>query len=199
MDERQATSALRQALTLHPAEHVLISVIEPLMTWIGKEWQAGRLSVGVEHFVSALIVRELVLLLTTAPEPWRTARVLAACVPGDQHEIGLLALSVGLRRRGWDVCYLGANLPLKDLAQAAASLRPEVILISATHRLGEPMLSALVDLSRRLPGPPPHLVIGGRAIRGTDGVSGDVTLLHARLDDALAALETVLLQRSHAR
>jgi MerR family transcriptional regulator, light-induced transcriptional regulator len=37
--------------------------------------------------------------------------IVAACAPGEMHQIGLLMLVVMLRWRGWDVKYLGPDLP----------------------------------------------------------------------------------------
>lgn len=199
LDERQASLALREALVLHPVETVLGSVVEPMLQWIGEEWQAGRLSVGVEHFASALFVRQLVALYLAAPDPWRPGRALAACVAGDQHEIGLLALSVALRRRGWDVRSFGADLPFDALGQAAAILRPTVILLSATRTLDGTMLAAIGELARHLAPTAPEIVLGGRAVHGQQAALDGATVLDAGLDQALVALETILVRRTHAR
>jgi DNA-binding transcriptional MerR regulator/methylmalonyl-CoA mutase cobalamin-binding subunit len=198
LDERQASMALREALVLHPVETVLASIVEPLLSWIGEEWQAGHVSIGVEHFASALVVRQIVALYLAAPDPWRPGRTIAACVPGDQHEIGLLALSTGLRRRGWDVRYFGADLPFAELERAAVSLQPSVILLSATHTLDERMLGAIGELSRRLAPRAPEIVLGGRAVHSRKAEADGATLLDAGLDDVLPALETILLKKTHA-
>lgn len=198
LDERQASMALREALVLHPVETVLASVVEPLLSWIGEEWQAGHVSIGVEHFASALFVRQLVALYLAAPEPWRPGRTLAACVPADQHEIGLLALTVGLRRRGWEVVYFGANLPFDELLRAAASLRPSVILLSATHTLDDDMLAAVDQVSPRLGSPGTEVLLGGLAARGRQPGLRRTTVLEGSFNLVLAELETILVRRTHA-
>lgn len=201
LDERQASGVLREALVLHPVETVLSSIVEPMLVWIGEEWQAGRVSVDVEHFASALFARQLVALYLAAPDPWRPGRTLAACVPGDQHEIGLFALSVGLRRRGWDVRYFGANLPLDGLERAAAGLRPAVILLSATSALDHAQLAAIADVSRRLAALDAEVVLGGLAVRGRQAELSPATILDGGFSHVLSSLETILVRRTaaHAR
>jgi DNA-binding transcriptional MerR regulator/methylmalonyl-CoA mutase cobalamin-binding subunit len=198
LDERRASQALREALALHPVETVLEHIVGPMLTWVGDEWQAGHLSVGVEHFASALFVRQLVALYLAAPEPWRPGRTLAACVPADQHEIGLLALTVGLRRRGWEVVYFGANLPFDELLRAAASLRPSVILLSATHTLDDDMLAAVDQVSPRLGSPGTEVLLGGLAARGRQPGLRRTTVLEGSFNLVLAELETILVRRTHA-
>jgi DNA-binding transcriptional MerR regulator/methylmalonyl-CoA mutase cobalamin-binding subunit len=198
LDERRATLALRQALALHPVETVLESVVEPMLTWIGDEWRAGHVSVGAEHFASALFVRQLVALYLAAPDPWRPGRTLAACVPGDQHEIGLLTIAVGLHRRGWDVLYFGADLPFDELLRAAAHLEPAVILLSATHTLDDDMLGAIDELSPRLDGLATEVVLGGLAVRNRRPALHRTTVLNGSYGEVLASLETVLTRRTHA-
>jgi methanogenic corrinoid protein MtbC1 len=198
-DVRQAAGVMREALVAHPVEEVLVSLIEPVLIWIGDEWQAGHLAVGVEHYASSFFVRQLVLLDAASPYSWRPGVALAASLPGDRHEIGLLMISVCLRRRGWDVRYFGADLPALDLERAAARLRPEAVLLSGTMTADEEMLTKIVARLRGLPAPAPHLILGGQAFRGHSANSDGVTRLDGGLHDVLSPLETTLLGRTRAR
>lgn len=201
LDEQHASATLREAFALHPVETVLTEIMEPLLVWIGEEWQAGRISVGTEHFASALFVRQLVALYLASPDGWRPGRTLAACLPGEQHEIGLLTLAVGLRRRGWDIIYLGANLPLDELERAAAGLRPAVILLSATSALDDAQVPAIADVSRRLALSEAEVVLGGPAVRGRQAELSPATVLDGNFSHVASSLETILVRRtsSHAR
>ena len=55
--------------------------------------------------------------------------MLAACAPGERHEIGLLILVLLLRRRGVQAEYLGADLPLADLAAYARHRPADAVLL----------------------------------------------------------------------
>jgi hypothetical protein len=52
-----------------------------------------------------------------------------ACLPGEHHELGLLAFGVALRRRGWRITYLGTNSPIGAVADIARSLAPAVVVL----------------------------------------------------------------------
>lgn len=197
-DEREAVDILRQALEIHPVEDVMASLISRTMVWLGAEWTGGQLSIGVEHFASALFLRQLLLLYSDSPDPWRPGKVLAACAPGDEHQIGLLMVLVGLRRRGWSVRFLGPDLPVSELEQAASRLRPHVLLVSATRRPEPDVLSQLAELPLRLPAPSPVLVVGGQAFsEGLPRPEGAV-VLNRSLEESLHELDTLLLRASHA-
>jgi DNA-binding transcriptional MerR regulator/methylmalonyl-CoA mutase cobalamin-binding subunit len=197
MDERGAQAVLHQAFLLHPAEAVLADVFEPSLHWIGEQWHRGRRSIAVEHFASAFFVRQLVVLHAACPQPWRPGRVLAAGAPDDRHEIGLLMVAVGLRRRGWDVSYFGPSLPLAELERAARSLLPHVVLVSATLPLAAAVLDEILDLPSRLAPASPAIVLGGQAFSGAEAAAKGFTVLHAPFESILASLETILMRKTH--
>ena len=58
------------------------------------------------------------------------AHVLLACASGEQHDLGLIALGVALRARGWRITYLGQDTPL-DACPDCRLARPEAIVISS--------------------------------------------------------------------
>ena len=82
---------------------------------IGKLWYTGKGSVQQEHFASAMAIRRLDALLAAAPTPFRKGKILSACPPGEDHIYPLLLITLFLRLRGWDVVYLGANVPTDKL------------------------------------------------------------------------------------
>jgi methanogenic corrinoid protein MtbC1 len=86
--------------------------------------------------------------------------LLASCLPGERHEWGFLVTLIELQGQGWRVRYLGADLPLKDLVDAAWTLVPGVVALSAADRDN---VSARVGELRRLPRllPPGILVVVG--------------------------------------
>src|SRR5690606_36493690 len=67
-----------------------------------------------------------------APQPTRRGRVLTGSGPGDLHEMGVLTLCILLRRRGWEVIYLGQVVGLARLRTTVESTRPDVVMLSAS-------------------------------------------------------------------
>jgi DNA-binding transcriptional MerR regulator len=132
-------------------------IVLPLGEVIGDLWALGRLSVAAEHLASEVVVQQLKRELSTeAAGPV----LLAACLPDEHHEWGFLVTLVRLQNMGWTVRYLGADLPLKDLVDAAWTLVPQVVALSASDPAN--VGSRLLEL-RRLPRllPPGTLVVLG--------------------------------------
>ena len=130
-DEQQARQVLNQAFGLYSPETVVIEVLQRAVAQIGEGWYKGDVTVQQEHFCSSLAVRHLEALVMAAPPPLRPGRILAACPPQEQHVIGPLLLTFLLRRRGWEVVYLGANVPIEQLATTVAVVRPQLVIMAA--------------------------------------------------------------------
>ena len=94
-------------------------IVLPLGEVVGDLWALGRLTVAAEHLASEVVVQQLKRELNTQETPGPI--LLAACLPEERHEWGFLVTLVRLQNAGWRVRYLGADLPLKDLAEAAGA------------------------------------------------------------------------------
>lgn len=135
-------------------------VVLPLATQVGDLWALGRLPIASEHLASEVVVHALKASLRDAPA--EAPLLLAAGLPGERHEWGLLATLAAAHTEGWRVEYLGADLPLDELIQAAWTLRPVAVALSSTDPdLVERNLPALYRFVPRLP-PGVRAVIGGR-------------------------------------
>lgn len=134
-------------------------IVLPLGEVIGDLWALGKLSVAAEHLASEVVVQQLKLELTAGAGAGPV--LLAACLPGEHHEWGLLVVLTELHQRGWRVQYLGADLPLKDLADAAWTMVPAVVALSGANP--DSVLALLPELRRlpRLLPPGTRVVLGG--------------------------------------
>ena len=151
----QLLADLRRTMT---SEQFGREVILPLGEVIGDLWALGRLSVAAEHLASEAVVQLLKVELD--PEGVQGPLLLASCVPEEHHEWGFLVTLIRLQNAGWRVRYLGPNLPLKDLVEAAWTLVPQVVAISGSDPAN---VGAQLAELRRLPRllPPGTLVVMG--------------------------------------
>jgi methanogenic corrinoid protein MtbC1 len=85
-------------------------------------------SVAQEHFASNLL-RGRLLGLAQGWGQGRGPGAILTCVPGEQHELGLLAFGVVLRRRGWRITYLGTDSPIGPVAEISRSIVPAVVVL----------------------------------------------------------------------
>ena len=130
-DEQRAKQLLNQAFALYSPETVALELLQRAVAEIGEGWYKGDVTVQQEHFCSSLVVRRLETLVMAAPPPIRPGRILAACPPEEDHVIGLLLLTFLLRRRGWEVVYLGANVPVEKLETTVAVIQPQLVIMAA--------------------------------------------------------------------
>lgn len=145
--EDRARHILAQAFALFPVETVCFEILLPALHEIGAGWFEGRISVQQEHFASVLALRQLEALLAAAPlTQGHDDRLLVACPPGEEHTFGPLLLTLMLRRRGWEVVYLGANVPLDRLADAVQRIEPRLVILAAQTLATASSLLALANL-----------------------------------------------------
>ncbi|MBL8057818.1 MAG: MerR family transcriptional regulator [Anaerolineales bacterium] len=192
-----AAETLRLAFSLYPIDRVLLDVVRPALVELGERWHRGQLPVAVEHFATQFCLRYLQSMAAAAGVPSRSGLILAACAPGEQHEIGLLMLAVMLRWRGWDVTYLGQNLKLERLDEALAPLRPRLMLFSATRPEAAEALLALPPILARFPAPAPRVVVGGPAFAaGGPALPAGWACLDAEPNRMVRAIEDLLTAAS---
>ena len=130
-DERRAETILNQAFSYYSPEDVCFDLLQKGLVEIGDGWYEGRVSVQQEHFTSALAMRRLDSLLAATPPPTRSGRILVGCPPGESHTFSPMMVTLLLRRRGWDVIYLGADVPTNRLQATIDRTQPDLVVFSA--------------------------------------------------------------------
>jgi DNA-binding transcriptional MerR regulator/methylmalonyl-CoA mutase cobalamin-binding subunit len=162
--EADAEILLNEAFALYPVEVVAEEIVAPALVQIGERWHRGDASIVQEHFATAFLRRRLTALFHAYDQPGSGPLAVTGSAPSEWHDIGILLVSLALRRAGWRVIYLGQNVPADHLAHEIARLRPELVCISATTR--ESATDGLLSIAgalRHLPEPRPQLIVGGNA------------------------------------
>ena len=120
----------------HTMDRLIVELFSPVMRQVGVQWQANRWTVADEHAVTA-VVDDAIAAISAAARPINRplpprGSVLVACA---EHEFHALPARMGaerLRSDGWDVRYLGANVPARTLKRFAESTHVDVVVISST-------------------------------------------------------------------
>jgi DNA-binding transcriptional MerR regulator len=190
-DERRAEQVAAQAFALYPPETVALELFQEALAQMGEGWYRDQVTVQQEHFCSALVMRHLEALLMAAPPPTRPGRILAACPPEEHHVIGLLLLTFLLRRAGWGVVYLGANVPAERLELTVATTAPALAILAAQQLHTAATLLSMAEVLQSLGLP---LAYGGlifnRLPALRDRIPGQ--FLGESLDAAPQAVESLL-------
>jgi MerR family transcriptional regulator, light-induced transcriptional regulator len=169
---RAAAFALVQELVDEgvPIEDLYLHVFEPVLHETGRRWQHNRVSVAQEHYVTAatqLAMSQLYPRIFRAPRIGRT--LVATCVGGELHEVGLRMVADLFELAGWDTHFLGADTPSQAVAEFAAARQADLIAVSATlpsHRDEVSRMVAVLRASSHTP-----ILVGGRLFHLEPGLS----------------------------
>ncbi|GDX82822.1 MerR family transcriptional regulator [Deltaproteobacteria bacterium] len=115
-----------------PFAEAMQEVWRPLLREVGRLWEVGEISVAQEHFAAGVARAALAAMLRSLDTTRDGAvEVVCACLPGEAHDIPLLAVAVELSLAGWHVIWLGADVPLADLCGLVTRQAPAVVCLSA--------------------------------------------------------------------
>jgi methanogenic corrinoid protein MtbC1 len=139
-----------------------LKVIQPAQYEIGRLWQENRITVAREHLATAIAQLGLAHLYRHLPrDPPNGRKVLLACVEGELHEVGARMASDFLEMAGFDVTFLGANVPTDSLVRMVGELRPDLVALSVSITYHLPALRGAVAALREATPKLPILVGGG--------------------------------------
>ena len=156
-DATHAERMLGEAFAMYPFEDVLLQLVLPTMVEIGERWHHGEINVAVEHFATQFIRRKLSSLLNMFAADAGRGKIIVACAPDELHDIGAMFAALFLVRRGWHVIYLGPQVPLFDLQEAVATLKPDLVCLSAS--MPETALQ-VAEVARALQYSSPQTLVG---------------------------------------
>jgi MerR family transcriptional regulator, light-induced transcriptional regulator len=182
-DESRAQAILDRLLALATVETLLSEVIVPYLQELGNRWERGDASVAQEHFASGILRGRLLGLARGWGLGLGPAAVLA-CLPGEQHDLGLIAFGLALRSQGWRIVYLGPDSPIDTVADVSSRIDPNLVVLNAVSRERvRPVLRKLRALARRH-----RVALGGSAAEddtlersGILALTGDPTAEAARV------------------
>jgi methanogenic corrinoid protein MtbC1 len=164
MDTGALEHTLWSALLSLGARSFLGQVAAPLLSRVGAEWAAGRVSPAQEHLGSRVLER----VLTRIDEPTRSSSgpvVVIGTLPGEAHALGARLAAAAAAVEGWQTFYLGASLPVEEIAQAAKNVGADAVAISAVKT--DNVAKTVRDLGElhQLLGPGVSLIVGGGGAR----------------------------------
>ncbi len=130
-NESAAEQIANEVLARFSPQRAFLEIFIPAIRQVGELWYQGDATVQQEHFASALLARRLDALISALPAPTRPEKVIVGCPPKEEHTLALLLTTLYLRRRGFNVIYLGANIPIEQFAETAKELQPQLVILAA--------------------------------------------------------------------
>jgi DNA-binding transcriptional MerR regulator/methylmalonyl-CoA mutase cobalamin-binding subunit len=194
LDGPELESRLRRAVVaqgLAPfAEHVAV----PLLRRLGAGWHAGKVTPAQEHVASAAISR----VLTGLREGKGDGPIaVVATLSGERHEVGALMAAAAVELAGWQVVYLGADLPPDEVASAAERTGAKAICVSVVYGGRSPADTQAAFRSLRAQLPEDVEVYAGGA--GAGPIREELELFGVRCPGGMDELREALEEQANGR
>ncbi|MDX1805501.1 MAG: cobalamin-dependent protein [Paenisporosarcina sp.] len=136
------------------------------MQLIGVMWEEDEISVADEHLATStcdFVLAKFHSRVKKIPITEISKKAMFFSVEKEQHSLGMKMAAHLFEQAGWDVRFMGANLPLTYAVDAAERFKPDVIGISLTiiHHLEQlkTYVERLESIQSR-----PQLLVGSRLI-----------------------------------
>jgi MerR family transcriptional regulator, light-induced transcriptional regulator len=189
-DRRAAVRLIDEGLSRGvPVVSVYLDVIQAAQYRIGELWQQNRISIAQEHLATAIsqvAIAELYQALECAPPNGK--RALVSCVGGELHELGTRITADFLEMAGFEVRYLGANVPDETLVARVREDPPDLLVASVTMSVYLDSLRQIIGRVRDIVGSKLHMAVGGHAFNLAPGLANQIGAdVYGR--DALATVE----------
>jgi MerR family transcriptional regulator, light-induced transcriptional regulator len=133
-DHRRATEIiLGAAASGISLPDIYVRILQPAIEEISRRCENGQATAVDQRFGATVIRRIMARLHADAPRAARRSHsIIAACVEGDQSDIGIMMFSDLIDLDGWDVYCAGADVPTRDLLITLERRKPAVLALSAS-------------------------------------------------------------------
>jgi MerR family transcriptional regulator, light-induced transcriptional regulator len=152
-DRREASRLVLDAVESGaPIADIYLHVFQRTQHQIGRLWQMNRLTVAQEHYCTAatqMIMSQLYPRIFATERIGRT--MVAACIGGDLHEIGVRMIADFFEMAGWDTVYLGASMPLGNIVDTVIGRGASLLAVSATMTFHVGQVAELIATIRSTP------------------------------------------------
>ena len=176
---------------------LLEEIIVPFMQDVGRSWKEGSLRIAHEHVASMAVSNVLTNLLFGTAVPSEAPTIVVSTPQGQLHELGALVAANMAVLAGWDVTWLGPDLPAEEIAASARDLRASAVLLSIVYPPDDPHVRReLADLVNLLPADT-ALLIGGHSAAGySETIARIGATLLASVSDLWESLDALQNEKS---
>jgi len=148
-----------EASSIYPIDLVTDKLIHPCLTILGNAWKDyPKSGIAEEHFYTSWLKNRLGARFHHAYSQARGSRIICACLPGSNHEIGLMLFALSALNHGYRVLYFGADLPLSQLAYIQKRSAAKGIVLGAHIQMSS---NINIDLAQLIPKLKTPVFIGG--------------------------------------
>ncbi|MDO9103838.1 MAG: MerR family transcriptional regulator [Methylovulum sp.] len=177
-DAKTLETHFENALVELGTETFIEHLLTPLLTIIGDRWRTGELRPVHEHMTSSIIRSLTYILRNNNPCAADAPRMVVTTPIGQLHELGALLAAIIAELKGWQVTYLGANLPAEEIAAAVKFTDARAVTISISFCTDDLVVPKEIRRLKKLIGVEVALIVGGRAAGHYKAVLDEVGVLN---------------------
>jgi methanogenic corrinoid protein MtbC1 len=112
---------------------IYLQVLKNVQLEVDRLWHANQLTIAQEHYCTDLTRRVMDSLHPYIQSSKSVNRTLiASCVTGELHEIGIHIVSDFFKLSGWKIYFTGANTPSPDIIHAIRQQNTDLLALSVT-------------------------------------------------------------------
>lgn len=131
-DESGLDELYNEILSLYPVDVVTSKLIVPLLRELGWRWEQTAGSVAEEHFFVVYLRNKLGARFHHMRRNSLGPKLFVACLPGEQHEVGVLLFALAALDRDFRVILLGANMPLAEVPMVVRRAECQAVVLSGS-------------------------------------------------------------------
>ncbi|MED3914263.1 MerR family transcriptional regulator [Priestia megaterium] len=155
--EGKAQDLINHAFSLYSVEKVVIDILGSLLVTVGDMWEKGQITSAHEHYTTQVLKTRISMIFYSLPSNGLLPKAIAVCGPNETHEVGLLVFTLFLRRKGFEVIYLGSSIEDKDVELIVKEVDPTFLFMSCTMmENAEKTLNLTNQMIKKFP----HLKVG---------------------------------------
>ncbi len=194
LDMHNFEQLLNQYIREYNVDKAIMQIVFPFLERIGLLWVTNHIHPAQEHLVSNIIRQKIILGIDKLPlADISKPSVLMFLPEGELHEIGLLFMQYVLKVHGHNILYVGANIPLKDIAAICNSTRISCLychLTSASEKF--PLERFLTQLPLKVPKIP--AVISGSLLERYSKIPPQGFHFVRSIQEALNSINSILFK-----
>jgi len=155
---------------------IYTEVLQESLYEVGRLWESNQITVAEEHIGTAItqfVMSSLYEHLEVSDV--RRGRVVVTGVQGEMHQVGANMVSDVLEADGWQVMFLGADVPPESVIQSVKKHQADLLGISVTLYVNLPKVIELIAMLRLELGPKtPRILLGGGAFAVSDELPAEL-------------------------
>ncbi len=114
-------------------KELYLHLFQPALYETGRLWHTGKITVAQEHYCTSAVQQ---IIAGFYPDIMKNEKkgmkMVASCVPGELHEVGVRMVADFFELSGWETIYLGSNVPVTSIIHLLKTQKIPLLALSCT-------------------------------------------------------------------